>query len=46
MVSIGMMSFAHVHGPSYASSVKALPNCVLAGVADANEARGRKMAQE
>jgi len=46
MVSIGMMSFAHVHGPSYASSVKALPNCVLAGVADENEARGRKMAQE
>lgn len=46
MVRIAILSFAHVHGPGYASAVKALPGAVLAGVADEDAARGRAMAAE
>jgi predicted dehydrogenase len=45
VVKIGIMSFAHMHGAGYAAAVKALPGCQLAGVADEDEKRGRKMAE-
>ncbi len=44
MVSIGCLSFAHVHGPSYASCVNALPEAALAGIADEDLSRAREMA--
>jgi predicted dehydrogenase len=46
VVKIGMLSFAHMHGHSYASCVKDLPNATLVGVADEDAARGREMAQK
>jgi len=44
MVTVGMMSFAHMHAASYAACLKGLPNARLAAVADDDEARGREMA--
>lgn len=41
-----MMSFAHMHGPSYASCVREHPEAELAGVADEDAARGRRMARQ
>jgi len=45
MVRIGLLSFAHVHAPSYAACVKALPGCRFVGIADEDDARGREAAQ-
>lgn len=45
MVRIGIMSFAHVHAPSYASCLKSLENVEFVGVADPVEARGRAAAE-
>lgn len=44
MVRIGMLSFAHMHGASYAACINTLDECELAGVADEDEKRGREMA--
>lgn len=46
MVKLGMASFAHMHGASYAQCVNQLDTCELAGVADEDETRGRRMAAE
>jgi predicted dehydrogenase len=44
MVKLGIMSFAHMHGASYAAAAKSLPGCTLVGVADEDKDRGAKMA--
>ena len=44
-MKIGILSFAHLHAASYAECLNALPNVNLAGIYDADEARGRKMAK-
>jgi len=44
MVKLGIMSFAHMHGASYAAAAKSLPDCTLAGIADEDKDRGAKMA--
>jgi len=44
-VRIGMMSFAHMHAFSYAGCVNHIPEAALAGVADDDPDRGRKMAE-
>jgi predicted dehydrogenase len=46
MVRLAVMSFAHMHGASYASCVKRIPGCALAGVADEDAQRGRRMAAQ
>lgn len=46
MVKVGIMSFAHMHAESYASCLKSVPGCELAGVADEDAGRGREMARE
>ena len=43
-MKIGILSFAHLHATSYADCLNALPHVTLAGIYDADEARGRKMA--
>jgi len=45
-VGIGVISFAHLHGFSYIRCVAELPNAKLIAVADDDEARGRKMAEQ
>lgn len=45
-VRIGVISFAHFHGYSYARCVAELPNAKLVAVADDDEARGRKVAEQ
>lgn len=45
-IRIGIMSFAHMHAFSYASAINKMPDAVLAGIADDNEARGREMAEK
>ena len=44
MVKIGVLSFAHMHGASYAACINTLEECELAGVADEDQKRGRDMA--
>jgi len=44
-VKLGVMSFAHMHGASYASAAKSLPGVELLGVADEDAARGAEMAE-
>ncbi len=45
MVSVGMMSFAHMHAGGYAGSLQRLPNARIAGIADADADRARAMAE-
>lgn len=45
-VKIGIISFAHFHGYSYARCVTELPNAKLTAVADDDEGRGRKVAEQ
>jgi predicted dehydrogenase len=44
-VSIGMMSFAHMHGAGYASALRQLPNAKIVGVADHDPDRANAMAE-
>lgn len=44
-MKIGIISFAHMHAFSYASSLVELPGVELAGIADDNRERGEQMAQ-
>ncbi len=44
-MKVGMLSFAHMHAHSYASALAALPDVTLAGVYDADAARGRIAAE-
>jgi UDP-N-acetylglucosamine 3-dehydrogenase len=44
-LKIGIFSFAHMHAYSYAAALVAHPNVTLVGIADADESRGRKMAE-
>ncbi len=43
-LQIGILSFAHMHAASYAAALAARPEAALAGIADPDAARGRKMA--
>ena len=43
---IGILSFAHMHAHSYAQELKAHSGAILAGIADPDPERGRKMADE
>jgi predicted dehydrogenase len=45
MVSIGMMSFAHMHAFGYAQAVRQLPNARIAGIADHDADRAKTMAE-
>lgn len=44
MIKLGIISFAHFHAYSYANCLKQLKEVKLVGVADKDEARGRKAA--
>lgn len=44
-IGIGMISFDHMHSRSYAACFRQIGKCQLIGVADADEMRGREMAQ-
>ncbi|MBI3008092.1 MAG: Gfo/Idh/MocA family oxidoreductase [Candidatus Omnitrophica bacterium] len=46
MVKLGIMSFAHMHAYGYAECMSRLDGAILAGIADDNTARGRKMARK
>ena len=46
MVKVGMMSFAHMHAYSYANCLRQLPNVELAGIADDDAGRGKKLAKQ
>ena len=43
---IGILSFAHMHAASYAHEIKAHPDAILAGIADDDAERGKRMAAE
>lgn len=43
-VKIGVISFEHMHGLSYARALSSIEGAELAGIADADEDRGRRMA--
>jgi predicted dehydrogenase len=45
MISIGMMSFAHMHAYGYAGAVQRLPNARIAGIADEEQDRANQMAE-
>lgn len=45
-LKIGILSFAHMHACSYAHEIVAHPDAVLAGVADPDPERGRRMAEQ
>jgi len=44
MARVGILSFAHVHAPAYASCLNQLPGVEFVGVADEVESRGREAA--
>lgn len=46
MVSVGIMSFAHMHAFSYAQALCALPGAALAGIADDDAKRAGNMASQ
>ncbi|MHB0877202.1 MAG: Gfo/Idh/MocA family protein [Anaerolineae bacterium] len=46
MSRVGILSFAHVHAPAYASCLKRLPGVEFAGIADEDPARGEAAAQQ
>ena len=43
-MKIGMFSFAHMHADGYAHGLRQLPDVELAGIYDADPARGQRMA--
>ncbi len=43
---IGIMSFAHMHANSYATSLAKIPDVTLAGVFDKDQGRGEKAAEK
>ncbi|UUZ95445.1 Gfo/Idh/MocA family oxidoreductase [Paenibacillus sp. P25] len=45
-MKIGIISFAHMHALSYAQALQELGEVEIAGIADENEARGRKYAEQ
>ncbi|CEG26445.1 Gfo/Idh/MocA family protein [Bacillus sp. B-jedd] len=45
-MKIGIISFAHMHAMSYASAINRMEGATLAGIADDNEERGRKYAED
>jgi predicted dehydrogenase len=45
-VNLGILSFAHVHAPSYARVVNGLEEAKLVGIYDNNEYRGKRAAAE
>src|SRR3954470_18977537 len=45
MVSIGMMSFAHMHPAVYPAALRQIPNARIVGIADDNADRARKMGE-
>lgn len=45
-IRIGIASFAHGHGNSYASALSGLQNVEFIGVYDENEERGRRIAEQ
>lgn len=45
-VRVGILSTAHVHTGAYAAALVANPDAVFVGVADEDESRGRKFAQQ
>ncbi len=46
MVRIGMISFEHMHGLSYANALKQIPNTELVGIYDEDEYRGTTLASQ
>ena len=46
MSRIGILSFAHVSAPAYASCLRQLPGAELAGIADDDSSRGMAAAQQ
>ena len=44
-IKIGIMSFAHGHAHSYASTLPTMPNVTLAGIYDDHAERGAAAAQ-
>lgn len=46
MVKVGILSFAHLHAYSYAQCLKQLDDVWIAGIADEDESRGRKVAKQ
>ena len=44
-LSIGLLSFAHMHAASYADSLQQIPDVEIVGIADEDANRGREMAQ-
>ncbi len=42
-LKVGIISFAHGHGFSYANALEEIENVVIAGVADDDSERGRRM---
>lgn len=45
-IKIGMLSFAHMHAHSYAACLRQIPGVELAGIADDEPSRGRKVADQ
>lgn len=43
---VGIVSFAHVHAPSYAAALHDIPNAILAAIWDDEHERGRRYAAE
>lgn len=43
-MKLGILSFAHVHAPNYATQVKDLPQVTLTGIYDQSEYRGKQAA--
>jgi len=44
-IGIGMIDFDHMHARSYAECFNRIDECELVGIADPDEARGRRMAE-
>lgn len=45
-MKIGIISFAHMHAFSYASALQSMEGVEIAGIADENEERGKKFAEQ
>jgi predicted dehydrogenase len=45
-IRIGLLSFAHMHAHSYATCLRQIPGVEIAGIADADAARGTRFAAE
>ena len=46
MTRIGMISFEHMHGVSYANALLQIPNTELVGIYDADAEKGQKLAKQ